>query len=340
MDSEKHIDWPEAAKSPAEDRRLLLLRPRGFCAGVVRAIEVVRLAIEQLGGPIYVHHEIVHNRHVVNDLAQQGAVFVESLDEVPSGALVIFSAHGVSPQVRQKARDRKLQVIDATCPLVSKVHLEVIRYARQNYTIILIGHRAHDEVVGTIGEAPGCIRLISEAGEVDGLEVPHPERVVYLTQTTLSVDDTQEIISRLRVRFPKIIGPASQDICYATQNRQMAVRNVGRRAEAVLVVGAKNSSNSNRLVEVAQRGGTAAYLIAEARDILPEWVNGLRTVAVTAGASAPEVLVQQVVSRLKDLGFNRLEEVEWIEENVSFVLPPELRAGRPSIQFGEAYAEE
>jgi len=340
MDTERRIEWPEAAKSPAEERRLLLLRPRGFCAGVVRAIEVVRLAIEQLGGPIYVHKEIVHNRHVVNDLAQQGAVFVESLDEVPSGALVIFSAHGVSPQVRQKARERKLQVIDATCPLVSKVHLEVIRYARQNYTIILIGHRDHDEVIGTIGEAPGSIRLISEAGEVDVLEVPHPERIVYLTQTTLSVDDTQEIISRLRVRFPKIIGPASQDICYATQKRQMAVRNLGHGAEAVLVVGAKNSSNSNRLVEVAQRGGTAAYLISEAQDILPDWVNGLRNVAVTAGASAPEVLVQQVVSRLKDLGFNRVEEVEWIEENVSFVLPQELRAGRSSIRFGEAYAAE
>lgn len=340
MHTEERVERPEAAGSTVEDRRLLLLRPRGFCAGVVRAIEVVRLAIQQIGGPIYVHKEIVHNRHVVNDLAEQGAIFVESLEEVPSGALVIFSAHGVSPQVRQKARERKLQIIDATCPLVSKVHLEVIRYARQNYTIVLIGHRDHDEVVGTIGEAPSSIRLISEAGEVDGLEVPHPERLVYLTQTTLSVDDTQEIISRLRARFPKIIGPATQDICYATQNRQMAVRNVGRLAEAVLVVGAKNSSNSNRLVEVAQRGGTAAYLIAEARDILPEWVNGLRTVAVTAGASAPEVLVQQVVSRLKDLGFNRVEEVDLIEENVSFVLPPELRAERSLVRFGEAYAAE
>jgi 4-hydroxy-3-methylbut-2-enyl diphosphate reductase len=340
MYTEERMEWPETAKSPADERQLLLLRPRGFCAGVVRAIEVVRLAIEQLGGPIYVHKEIVHNRHVVNDLAQQGAVFVESLEEVPSGAIVIFSAHGVSPQVRQKARERKLQVIDATCPLVSKVHLEVIRYARQNYTIILIGHRDHDEVVGTIGEAPGAIRLISEAGEVDGLEIPQPDRMVYLTQTTLSVDDTQEIISRLRARFPKIIGPASQDICYATQNRQMAVRNLGQRAEAVLVVGAKNSSNSNRLVEVAQRGGTAAYLIAEAREILPEWVKGLRNVAVTAGASAPEVLVQQVVSRLKELGFNRVEEMDWIEENVSFVLPPELKTGRPSIQSGEVYAAE
>lgn len=340
MHTEERVERPEAAGSTVEDRRLLLLRPRGFCAGVVRAIEVVRLAIQQIGGPIYVHKEIVHNRHVVNDLAEQGAIFVESLEEVPSGALVIFSAHGVSPQVRQKARERKLQIIDATCPLVSKVHLEVIRYARQNYTIVLIGHRDHDEVVGTIGEAPSSIRLISEAGEVDGLEVPHPERLVYLTQTTLSVDDTQEIISRLRARFPKIIGPATQDICYATQNRQTAVRNVGRLAEAVLVVGAKNSSNSNRLVEVAQRGGTAAYLIAEARDILPEWVNGLRTVAVTAGASAPEVLVQQVVSRLKDLGFNRVQEVDLIEENVSFVLPPELRAERSLVRFGEAYAAE
>jgi len=340
MHTEERMERPEAARGAAEGRRLLLLRPRGFCAGVVRAIEIVRLAIEQFGPPVYVHKEIVHNRHVVNDLAKQGGVFVESLDEVPAGALVIFSAHGVSPQVRQKARERRLQVIDATCPLVSKVHLEVIRYARQNYTIILIGHRDHDEVVGTIGEAPGSIRLISEAGEVDGLEVPQPERLVYLTQTTLSIDDTQEIINRLRTRFPNIIGPASQDICYATQNRQMAVRNVGRRVEAVLVVGAKNSSNSNRLVEVAQRGGAAAYLIAEARDIHAEWVNGLRNVAVTAGASAPEVLVQEVVSRLKDLGFNQVEEVEWIEENVSFVLPPELKAVRSPIQFGEAYAAE
>ncbi len=337
MDSDERKGWLDATNGPAEERRLFLLRPRGFCAGVVRAIEVVRLAIEQFGCPIYVHKEIVHNRHVVDELAQQGAVFVNSLDEVPPAALVIFSAHGVSPQVRERARERRLQVIDATCPLVSKVHLEVIRYARQNYTIILIGHQNHDEVVGTIGEAPASIRLISEAGEVDTLEVPDPERIVYLTQTTLSVDDTQEIISRLRQRFPSIIGPASQDICYATQNRQMAVKNLRQRAEAVLVVGAKNSSNSNRLVEVARRDGTAAYLIAEARDIAPEWVKGLRSVAITAGASAPEVLVQQVVEHMKGLGFNRVEEVEWIEENVSFVLPSELKSGHSSTSLGGTY---
>ena len=332
---EPHLAAPGGS---AQDRALLLLRPRGFCAGVVRAIEVVHLAIQQFGCPIYVHKEIVHNRHVVNELAGQGAVFVDSLDEVPAGALVIFSAHGVPPAIRDRARERKLQVIDATCPLVTKVHLEVIRYARQNYTIVLIGHRYHDEVVGTIGEAPECIRLISEIEEVDTLEVPDPERVVYLTQTTLSVDDTQEIIGRLKERFPAIIGPASQDICYATQNRQMAVKNLGKRADALLVVGAKNSSNSNRLTEVARRGGIAAYLITEAADILPQWVQGLRCVAITAGASTPEVLVQQVIERLKGFGFTRVEEMEWIEESVTFVLPAELKTLQPSN--GGAYGAE
>jgi 4-hydroxy-3-methylbut-2-enyl diphosphate reductase len=330
----------QASGGSAEDRTLLLLRPRGFCAGVVRAIEAVRLAIEQFGCPIYVHKEIVHNRHVVNELAAQGAVFVDSLEEVPAGALVIFSAHGVTPQVRERARQRNLQVVDATCPLVTKVHLEVIRYARQDYTIILIGHRYHDEVVGTLGEAPASIRLISDIEEVDTLEVPDPERVVFLTQTTLSIDDTQEIIGRLKQRFPAIVGPATQDICYATQNRQMAVKNLGKQAEAVLVVGAKNSSNSNRLTEVARRGGIAAYLITETGDILPEWVQGLRRVAITAGASTPEVLVQQVIERLKELGFNRVEEIEWIEENVSFVLPPELKGGQVSAPVGGEYGAE
>jgi 4-hydroxy-3-methylbut-2-enyl diphosphate reductase len=213
----------------------------------------------------------------------------------------------------------------------------VIRYARQNYTIVLIGHRYHDEVVGTIGEAPGSIQLISQIEEVDALEVPNPDRVVCLTQTTLSIDDTQEIISQLKKRFPAIIAPASQDICYATQNRQMAVKSLGKHADAVLVVGAKNSSNSNRLTEVARRGGTAAYLITEAADILPQWVEGLRYVAITAGASTPEVLVQQVMNRLKSMGFNRVEEVEWVEENVNFVLPPELKPGQLSVDFGGVY---
>ncbi len=308
-----------------EPGTLLLLRPRGFCAGVIRAIDVVRMVLEKLGPPVYVRKEIVHNRYVVDELASQGAVFVESLEEVPTGAAVIFSAHGVSPAVRKEARERQLRIIDATCPLVTKVHLEVIRYARDNYTIVLIGHRDHDEMIGTLGEAPEAIRLISSINDVEALEPPDPNRVVYLTQTTLSLDDTAEIVNRLKERFPAIIGPPGQDICYATQNRQMAVKAVAPKADGILVVGAQNSSNSNRLVEVARRGGTAAYLIGNADDILPEWVNGRRRIGVTAGASTPEVLVRQVVDRLKELGFTRVEEVEWIEEDVRFALPAEMK---------------
>ncbi len=308
-----------------EPGTLLLLRPRGFCAGVIRAIDVVRMVLEQLGPPVYVRKEIVHNRYVVDELASQGAVFVENLDEAPAGAVVIFSAHGVSPAVRQEARERQLRIIDATCPLVTKVHLEVIRYARKGYTIVLIGHRDHDEMIGTLGEAPEAIHLISSVKDVETLEVPDPNRVVYLTQTTLSIDDTGEIVSRLKERFPAIVGPPGQDICYATQNRQMAVKAVAPKADGILVVGAQNSSNSNRLVEVARRGGTAAYLIGNANDILPEWVNGRHRIGVTAGASTPEVLVSQVVERLKQWGFTRVEEVEWIEEDVRFALPAELK---------------
>lgn len=304
---------------------LLLLRPRGFCAGVIRAIDIVRLALEKLGPPVYVRKEIVHNRLVVDELAAQGAVFVETLEEVPPQSAVVFSAHGVSPQVRQEARQRGLQVIDATCPLVTKVHLEVIRYARERYTIILIGHRDHDEVIGTLGEAPESIRLISSVEDVDSLEIPNPERLVYLTQTTLSLDDTAEIVSRLRARFPGVIGPPVQDICYATQNRQMAVKAIVPITDAILVVGAKNSSNSNRLAEVARRGATEAYLISEAADIQPEWVHGRKRIGITAGASTPEILVQQVVDRLKGWEFTDVEEVEWIEEDVRFALPPELK---------------
>lgn len=308
-----------------EPGTLLLLRPRGFCAGVIRAIDVVRMVLEKLGPPVYVRKEIVHNRYVVDELASQGAVFVESLEEVPSGAVVIFSAHGVSPAVREEARERQLRIIDATCPLVTKVHLEVIRYARENYTIVLIGHRDHDEMIGTLGEAPGAIRLISSVKDVETLETPDPNRVIYLTQTTLSIDDTAEIVSRLKERFPAIIGPPGQDICYATQNRQMAVKAIAPQADGILVVGAQNSSNSNRLVEVARRGGTPAYLIGNADDILPEWVKGRHRIGVTAGASTPEVLVREVVDRLKEWGFTRVEEVEWIEEDVRFALPAELK---------------
>jgi 4-hydroxy-3-methylbut-2-en-1-yl diphosphate reductase len=308
-----------------EPGTLLLLRPRGFCAGVIRAIEIVQSAIEILGRPVYVRKEIVHNRHVVDELTAQGAVFVEALDEVPAGAAVIFSAHGVAPEVREYARQRQLQVIDATCPLVTKVHLEVIRYAREDYTIILIGHRNHDEVIGTLGEAPEAIRVISSVEEVDSLEFPNPRRLAYLTQTTLSIDDTAEIVERLKKRFPEIVSPPRQDICYATQNRQMAVKSVSAKVDGVLVVGARNSSNSNRLVEVARGMGAGACLIDSAADIPPQWLNGRKHIGITAGASTPEVLVAEVVDRLKSLGFTRLEEVEWIAEDVRFVLPPELK---------------
>lgn len=304
---------------------LVLLRPRGFCAGVIRAIEIVRMALQKLGPPIYVRKEIVHNGLVVNELASQGAVFVEGLQEVPPESVVIFSAHGVSPQVREEARARGLRVIDATCPLVTKVHLEVIRYSRENYTIVLIGHRDHDEVIGTLGEAPEAIRLISSVEDVATLQVPDPLRVVYLTQTTLSLDDTAEIVARLRARFPAVVSPPAQDICYATQNRQMAVKASAPKADTILVVGAKNSSNSNRLVEVARRCGAEAHLINGVSDILPEWLEARRRIGVTAGASTPESLVEEVVSRLRNSGFPHLEELEWTQEDVHFALPSEIK---------------
>jgi 4-hydroxy-3-methylbut-2-enyl diphosphate reductase len=315
----------EGKNMPASDRAtLLLMQPRGFCAGVIRAIEVVELALQKLGRPVYVRKEIVHNRHVVEDLAARGAVFVESLKEVPSGGVVIFSAHGVSPSVRKAANDRGLRVIDATCPLVTKVHLEVIRYAREDYTILLIGHRDHDEVIGTLGEAPDAIRVISSAEDVDSLEVEDPQRVVYLTQTTLGIDDTAEIVTKLKQRFPAIQGPPARDICYATENRQAALKIVARQADAILVVGAKNSSNSNRLVEVARRAGTDAYLITCAADIEPRWIEGRRQLGITAGASTPDFLVVQVVDLLKSWGFTSIREVELTREDVRFALPGEL----------------
>ena len=305
-------------------KTLYRVRPRGFCAGVVRAIEIVDLGLQAYVAPIYVLHEIVHNRYVVEELAAKGAVFVDSLEEVPVGARLIFSAHGVSPAVRELAASRRLRVIDATCPLVTKVHLEAVKFAREGYTILLIGDREHDEVEGTSGEAPAATLVVSSVAEADAVRVPDPSRVVYLTQTTLSQYDTAEIIARLRQRFPGIKGPPADDICYATQNRQQAVETVARRAGLVLVVGSKNSANSNRLVEVAERAGARAYLIEDEHGIRPAWLEGVAGVALTAGASAPEVLVERVSARLQEMGFSRVEEVEVIPEDVRFTLPAEL----------------
>jgi 4-hydroxy-3-methylbut-2-en-1-yl diphosphate reductase len=305
-------------------KKIILLTPRGFCAGVVRAIDVVKIALDLYGAPIYVRKEIVHNRHVVDELRCAGAVFIEELDEVPEGARVIFSAHGVSPAVRAQALERRLQVIDATCPLVTKVHLEAVKFAKKGYTIVLIGHKDHDEVIGTLGEAPASTILVSSEEDVDRLEVRDPERVSFITQTTLSLDETKDIVDRLRQRFPKIQGPAAQDICYATENRQLAVKAVVPLCQALLVVGSQNSSNSRRLVEVCGKMGVPAYLIDDLREVRPEWLDGVNTVAVTAGASAPENLVQELIGSLRDHGFDRLEEMEIKEEDVRFNLPSEL----------------
>lgn len=305
-------------------KTLYRVRPRGFCAGVVRAIEIVDLALKAYGPPIYVLHEIVHNRYVVDDLAAKGAIFVNQLEEVPEGARLIFSAHGVSPAVRQVATDRRLRVIDATCPLVTKVHLEAVKFARQGYTILLIGDREHDEVEGTSGEAPVVTQVVSSVAEAERVKVPDPNGVVYLTQTTLSQYDTAEIVAALRKRFPAVKGPPADDICYATQNRQEAVETVGRRAELVLVVGSQNSANSNRLVEVAQRAGARARLIEDEKSLELGWFEGVASVALTAGASAPEVLVERVAARLRTFGFTTVEDVEVIPEDVRFTLPAEL----------------
>ena len=307
-----------------DGKTLLLLKPRGFCAGVVRAIDIVRIALEAFGPPIYVRKEIVHNRYVVEELQGKGAVFVDSVEEVPEGERVIYSAHGVSPEVREASERRRLRVIDATCPLVTKVHVEAVRFAKDGYSIILIGHRDHDEVIGTMGEAPAVTQVISSPEEVEQLTVPDPERVAYTTQTTLSLEETKDVIAALRKKFPNIHGPAAQDICYATENRQVAVKQVAGGADLLLVVGSENSSNSNRLVEVARKQGTPAYLIENYRAIRPEWLEGIRTVALTAGASAPECLVQEAVSFLTQSGFTNLEEVEVMPENVRFGLPPEI----------------
>ncbi|MBI2218183.1 MAG: 4-hydroxy-3-methylbut-2-enyl diphosphate reductase [Candidatus Rokubacteria bacterium] len=303
---------------------IVLAGPRGFCAGVERAIEIVELALLACGPPVYVRREIVHNRHVVESLRQKGAVFVEELTEVPDDATVIFSAHGIAPSVRDDARARGLRVIDATCPLVTKVHLEAVRYAREGYSIVLIGHADHDEVIGTLGEAPDRIIVIDGVEAVETLDVPDPDKIAYLTQTTLSVDDTRDVIDALRRRYPKIVGPSRDDICYATQNRQAAVKTVATDVDVLLVIGAANSSNANRLVEVARSRGTRAYLITDVRDVRPEWLAGSTRVGVTAGASTPEVLVTETVDALRALGAQRVREVHVVEEDVRFALPPEL----------------
>jgi len=309
--------------------QIRLANPRGFCAGVDRAIEIVNRALEVFGAPIYVRHEVVHNKFVVDDLRSRGAVFVDELDEVPDGVIVIFSAHGVSRAVRQEADRRKLKVFDATCPLVTKVHMEVARYSRQGRECILIGHKGHPEVEGTMGQYDesngGRIYLVESAVQVESLEVRNPDELSYVTQTTLSVDDTSVVIDALRLRFPLIEGPRKDDICYATQNRQDAVKQLASECDLVLVVGSPNSSNSNRLAELAHRMGAASHLIDAAADIRPEWLEGKSAIGVTAGASAPEILVRQVVERLQQLGAAAPEEMTGRIETVTFSMPRELR---------------
>jgi len=303
-----------------EYRKALLASPRGFCAGVVRAIDTVNLALKIYGQPLYVRREIVHNKYVVNELQQKGIIFVDELGVVPPESRVIFSAHGVPPAVRATARERNLKIIDATCPLVTKVHREALKYAHAGYTIILIGHADHDEVIGTLGEAPKAIMVIDCVDEVEKLAVPHSQKVAYLTQTTLSLDDTQHIVNRLRQRFSQIEGPASADICYATQNRQSAVLELAKRAELILVVGSANSSNSRRLVEVARSVGVPAHLIDDIEDIRLSWLEEVKVVGLTAGASAPESLVEKVLRYLNDVGYPEVETVGNIIEEVEFGL--------------------
>jgi 4-hydroxy-3-methylbut-2-enyl diphosphate reductase len=312
------------AANTSGDKKIYLLKPRGFCAGVVRAIDVVKIALNLYGPPVYVRKEIVHNKHVVDELRGLGAIFVEELSEVPDGGRAIFSAHGVSPEVRRQAKERNLVIIDATCPLVTKVHLEAVKFAREGYTIVLIGHRNHDEVIGTLGEAPSKMILVESPEDVDALDIPDPARVAYLTQTTLSLDETTQVVKRLEERYPMIRGPKSQDICYATENRQMAVKAVARFCDVLLVVGSANSSNSKRLVEVGHNYGVQAFLVNDWSDVDTAWLEHARSVGVTAGASAPEHLVEQIVAALHAEGYGQLEEVEMIEEDVRFSLPPEL----------------
>ena len=313
-------------KSAGAPLNLVLASPRGFCAGVDRAITIVEKALEMYGAPIYVQHEIVHNKHVVQRLRNEGAVFVENIDEIPEGSHAIFSAHGVSPEVRKRAEKRKLQVLDATCPLVTKVHREAQRYAQKEHTIILIGHHNHVEVKGTVGEAPEHTLVVGTVEEVSDLKIPDEKKVGYITQTTLSLDDTAEIITALKVRFPEIKGPAKDDICYATQNRQNAVKALSKEVDLVLVVGAQNSSNSVRLLEVAETTGVKARRIESAAELDPEWLEEVRNVGITAGASAPEDIVQGIVAEISKMSSSSsVRDLEIVQEDVTFALPTVLR---------------
>jgi 4-hydroxy-3-methylbut-2-en-1-yl diphosphate reductase len=304
--------------------RVVLAQPRGFCAGVERAIEIVERALEKFGPPIYVRHEIVHNRHVVERLRAKGAHFVDEIDEIPEGSVTIFSAHGVASEIEKRAGNRGLPIIDATCPLVSKVHIEGQRYANQGREIILIGHAGHPEIVGTMGRINGRVHLISTPEEVVQLRVSDPEKLAFITQTTLSVDDTRAVIEALKARFPAIVGPDTKDICYATQNRQRAARELAKIVDVVLVVGAPNSSNSNRLREIAAESGVPSYLIEDARALDPSWIRGASAVGITAGASAPAELVEEVVDRLRQLTQVELSVLPGVTENVRFRMPPQL----------------
>lgn len=306
--------------------KVILASPRGFCAGVNMAIDSLDLALKLHGPPIYVYHEIVHNRYVVDRFKSQGVVFVDHPDEVPAGAMLLYSAHGVSPEIREISKRRNLRTVDATCPLVTKVHLEAIRYAKQKYTIVLIGHEGHDEVIGTIGEAPEAIVLVETPEDVDKLEIANPEKLAYLTQTTLSVDDANRVIRRLKERFPQISAPPTEDICYATQNRQEAVKELCSGADLCLVLGSQNSSNSQRLAEIARESGVPSYLIDTAAEIDPAWLEGVETVLITAGASAPEIVVSDCLAFLQNRYGAVIDEQMIREENVHFQLPRELRA--------------
>jgi len=309
----------------ATPERLLLAAPRGYCAGVDRAVQTVERALDLYGPPVYVRKEIVHNKHVVEQLQERGAIFVDQESQVPKGETVVFSAHGVAPSVHANAGERSLRTIDATCPLVTKVHVEAKKFAAQGYTIVLIGHAGHEEVEGTMGEAPESIVLIETEADVDRLDVDDPDRVAYISQTTLSVDETTAIIARLRERFPNIVGPRTDDICYATTNRQAAVRQMARECDLVLVIGSRNSSNSNRLVEVARDHGADAHLIDNELQVSEEWLEGKRTVGITSGASAPEELVQRLVEFFQSRGTSDVSEFEVVQEDVRFMLPKEIR---------------
>ncbi len=310
---------------PKTVQKLLLAAPRGYCAGVDRAVQTVERALEIHGAPVYVRKEIVHNKHVVEQLRERGAIFVEQETEVPEGAVCVFSAHGVAPSVREGAKARRLETIDATCPLVTKVHREAVRFAEQGYTIVLVGHDGHEEVEGTMGEAPERIVLVQDEQDVETLEIEDPERVAYITQTTLAVDETTAILARLRERFPKIVGPRTDDICYATTNRQAAVKQMAKECELLLVIGSRNSSNSVRLVEVARDCGTASHLIDRAAEVREEWLDGPRVVGISSGASAPENLVQELVQMFRDRGVSDISEFHVIKEDVRFMLPKTIR---------------